>query len=1403
MNLKSNQKLWMLIVGLLVIGGSAYWTRSVINAPADPLKEQGLMYERLSLLSPEELSKLPKQTGIDLAMLQDFKRTKDLKLGYVPVEKKVEAFQVAIQKFAQQKANRSPIEGVNWQERGPNNLGGRTRALMFDPNDATHKMVWAAGISGGLWYTNDITTNGQWYAVDNFMSNLAVSCIAYDPSNTQIFYMGTGEGWFNGGAVRGAGIWKTTDGGINWFPLSATFNNSNFYFVQKIVVLADGSVLAATHSGVYKTSNGGDSWSAVLANGKRAADIELASDGTIYATMGIFEAGTLHKSANNGTTWSDITPTANGQRIEVAVAPSNPQVIYAVASAANNSPLNNVAWFRKSINGGTSWSTVPIPKMVDGSGNDFTRAQAWYDLILAVYPNDPNKVIVGGIDLHLTTDAGSTWTGISHWYGGFDKPYVHADQHAITFKPGSNNEVAFGNDGGVFYSANMDVSAPSFLHAVNGYNVTQFYACAMGNDGGNTFLAGAQDNGSHLFKNAGLDTTTEVTGGDGAYCFINQMNADIMITSYVFNNYYISSNGGDSFFNVPGNDDNIGEFINPAELDSRNNILYACAGSNQIRRVTNIGVAGTSSSLVNVALTGGAAYALTVSPYTENRLFIGTSTGKIFVLDNAHQTPTVTQISTGLGGGSISSIDVGSSDNRLLATVSNYGSISVYESTNGGLNWVNKEGNLPDMPVRWGIYNPNNNSEVLLATEVGVWSTTNIGDASPVWEPTIEGLANVRCDMLKYRASDGQVAIATYGRGLFTTDVFEPNVTPIASFTANATVGYTQKAIQFNDASLNANESWSWTFGDGGTSTVQNPQHAYSEPGFYEVKLVISNGASEKLKSNYIQILPSKSYNYGLTDGGNFESNSTDFGVRHIGGTSFQRGKSTINKKSGTTSGEFAWVTGITETTYSDWSTSYLYTPNFLISQNETNLKFKTKFSFEPDWDGFIVEYSLNKGETWAKLGSEVSATNWYNTTAINEGTNLNVVFTPGEAIFSKTTNNAFQNKSFNISSFAGQEVAFRFSFKADPNTTDAGMVIDDFEIEAINADFSTEKSIGYVGKAISFVDESISPNNSWLWTFGDEGTSTSQNPSHTYTTPGIYNVKISVDNGTSALTKVITILPTLESLSLEDGGDLEGTELLFAAESVSGTPFLLGKKASLGTSSGENTWVTSLTDLYDNNSESVLYFPNFNLSANSSESYLSFKMRAMVEAGKDGAYIEYSTDGGDSWDKLGNEISANWYSHSNTGVFGTNEPIFSGVSSKFVKMYYNLSEFDGTESLTFRLIFKSDNATNNNGIAIDDIELTDKAGIVNSAPNLSGSAFTVYPNPTKSSATFKMENDLRGLVRINVVDTQGKVIMQLTTIKTDKDLSLQINLENQPEGIYFIKATAGENIFFNKIIKE
>jgi hypothetical protein len=221
-----------------------------------------------------------------------------------------------------------------------------------------------------------------------------------------------------------------------------------------------------------------------------------------------------------------------------------------------------------------------------------------------------------------------------------------------------------------------------------------------------------------------------------------------------------------------------GVFVNPADYDYRNKVIYANAcdfiGTNLDYYLQLSDVTGSGYGQFKKVGTTTQTYfsAVKWSPYSPTgnaNLFLGTQSGRLFKVTNAALTPVVTEITgSNFPAGNISCVNTGRSEDTLLVTFSNYGVVSVFTSFDGGHNWVDCEGNLPDMPIRWGIFHPGNNRQVMLATETGTWTTDNIMGTPVVWRPAVTGMANVRVDQVNIRASDNIVVAATHGRGLFT-----------------------------------------------------------------------------------------------------------------------------------------------------------------------------------------------------------------------------------------------------------------------------------------------------------------------------------------------------------------------------------------------------------------------------------------------------------------------------------------------------------------------------------------------------------------------------------------------------------------------------------------------------------
>jgi photosystem II stability/assembly factor-like uncharacterized protein len=723
------------------------------------------------------------------------------------------------------KAQRSPGDAPDnaWVERGPNNIGGRTRAILYDPNDNTNKRVFAGGVSGGLWVNNDITNaNSSWIRVGGISENVSVTALTVDPNNSQIFYMATGETYV-GGDVTGNGIWKSADGGTTWAHVfggstgATTINGSNQYIVPgqynvndikawnnsgSTVIFAavgansfsfsgvDPTFIGAFEYDLYKSTNDGASWTKVgiivpgTTHPYEVNDIEIAADNSIWvATKNtIFGdgGGTILRSTN-GASFTVMHTITNGKRTQIAVGSSAGTVYVLGQLTTSGTPIT----LFKTTDSFASTTSLTLPNDADTGipANDFTNGQSFYNLMLEVDPNNEAIVYVGGIDTFRSSNGGSSWTQMTKWSNNanlntLSVPLVHADFHALTFHPTNSNIGLLGNDGGVYYANSLSgaLTTPSAIMARNkDYNITQFYKGAIGQStSSEILLAGAQDNGS-LYKSsagAGVNGFTDIFGGDGAYEFIDK-NGTYIIVSYVYNTYslYPLPYTGVGEVTIQA-DQNTGAFINPADLDDNLNILYADGTSSstyQITRYTNITSGPTRTDFTNTKLTGQPTV-FKVSPYTtaSTTLIVGTDNGKLLKITTANNSPTWTDITGPSFLGSVSAIDFGANENEIIVTFHNYGVTSVWFTTNGGATWANKEGDLPDLPIKAVMMNPSNNDEVIVGSDLGVWRTASFKTASPIWVQSQNGMQNAKVTSFDLRTADNTVLASTYGRGLFT-----------------------------------------------------------------------------------------------------------------------------------------------------------------------------------------------------------------------------------------------------------------------------------------------------------------------------------------------------------------------------------------------------------------------------------------------------------------------------------------------------------------------------------------------------------------------------------------------------------------------------------------------------------
>lgn len=725
-----------------------------------------------------------------------------------------------------------------WIERGPNNVGGRTRTLLFDPNDPTKKRVFAGAVSGGLWVNKDITNNeSPWILVEDVPGNLNISCIATDPRNPNIWYLGTGE-QYNWNSPSGNGIYKSLDGGISWENMVIIENQNStdgIYYINDIIIRdagdnseiylgvgaygpnaggTNGKIIVPSgqgskHAGLYKSTDDGNSWKRIESENFKwnsqnqdyyfiPNDFEIAADNKIWmSTIGpngwwsSDNGGGRIFSSVDGDNWDEapISPIGeNENRIEISVSSTNPNKLYALTQTADIYVTED------------SFNTIEVlakPNDIDQGipANDFTRGQGWYNLVIEVDPKNDDILYVGGICLFKSIKGANTlevsdWKQISQWYQ-FNEPgqnysVVHADQHELVFRPGNSNEAIIGNDGGIYYAYDLENSFENdVIQSRNkNYNVTQFYYGAYGENLLNEqILGGTQDNGTQFFDTSSsqISSSFDITSGDGGYCEIDK-DGDYVISSRQYGVYTYFRTPVKAISNETYYDSKLldryqfgkceGAFINPADLDHSLDILYTCR-DNKISRYT-LGDKSAIEYEINLnILNNENITSIKVSPYSTNSsmLIVGTINGKLFSLKNGNlaEDQIIWDDITGKEFvGSVSDIQFGETEDDIIVTFSNYGIQSVWYTSNKGISWHTKNGDLPDLPVFCVVQNPLAKNEVIVGTMLGVWSTNNFDEEFPNWERAYNGMRDVMVLGLDIRKSDNSVLASTYGRGLFT-----------------------------------------------------------------------------------------------------------------------------------------------------------------------------------------------------------------------------------------------------------------------------------------------------------------------------------------------------------------------------------------------------------------------------------------------------------------------------------------------------------------------------------------------------------------------------------------------------------------------------------------------------------
>ncbi|HEV7669543.1 MAG TPA: hypothetical protein VGS22_13550 [Thermoanaerobaculia bacterium] len=703
---------------------------------------------------------------------------------------------------------------ASWSPLGPADIGGRTRALVIDPR--TPRIFYAGGVDGGVWKSTNAGT--RWAAVGDLMTNLAVTSLVMDPTSSSTLYAGTGEGFFNADAIRGLGIFKTTNGGTTWTSLAAT-RNASFSYVNDLVISSKNRdrLYAATRTGIWRTTNGGSTWTRIFNPGVAEGCFDLAIrtdkiNDVVFAACGSTTRGSVSRNVKAESTevWVPVLAEAGMGRTSLALAPSNQNIIYALAEslAPGDYQLGLHAVFRSTAGGDPdSWTAQvrntdatklntlllsnPVLASLSECGLGGTNAfvnQGGYANVIAVDPRDPNRVFVGGIDLFRSDDAGKNWGIVSYGWaeGPPDAPsFAPSGHHAIVFHPqynGTTNQVLFvGGDGGIVRTENaraksgkgLEVCDPHRANVVwrrlnDGYEVTRFYHGAVFPDG-EAYFGGSQGNGTLVGDTAsGRNGWEKLLAGDGGYVAVDPTNPQTLYAENFGLSIQKSTDGGTTFNDVTGDiDDNGFLYIAPFGLDpSEPRRLWT--GGAFIWRTddgaatwtrASTGVAGDDDSLVS---------AVGIAPSNAHRVLVGLSDGFIHRNDSALNAEGVVWPVVLPRDGFVSSIAFDPADDRVAyATYSTFGGDHVWRTTDGGAHWAPAGGSgatgIPDIPVLSIVVDPGAPTVLYAGTDLGVFVSNNSG---ATW--AVAGLPGVSTEHLEIHVAPGgeeTLFAFTHGRG--------------------------------------------------------------------------------------------------------------------------------------------------------------------------------------------------------------------------------------------------------------------------------------------------------------------------------------------------------------------------------------------------------------------------------------------------------------------------------------------------------------------------------------------------------------------------------------------------------------------------------------------------------------
>jgi photosystem II stability/assembly factor-like uncharacterized protein len=615
--------------------------------------------------------------------------------------------------------------------------------------------------AGGFWKS----TNGgaTWNTTTDDLGTLGVSDIAVNPDNPNIIYIATGDG--DAGDTYSIGILKSQNGGESWTSTGLTTLLSDNVIIRRLIInpQTPAILIAATNQGIYRTTNNGVSWTNVQTGHFKDLEFNPANPDIVYAARYGSNSARFYKSVDGGASFTqvntgvDLTQT---YRLELAVSSDTyPDVIYAVYSEREQDGFHSL-W--KSTSAGDNWTKVydaVSGKNLLGWSSDGSDigGQGWYDLSLAVSPNDDKKVFVGGINILKSENSGTEWTLVGDWEGKIAN-YVHADHHWLGYSPSG---VLFnGNDGGIYKTSD---NGATWIDISDGLNILQVDRIGTSQNNSSIVITGNQDNGTMIYTETGI-SWRQIYEGDGADCFVDKEDNNTLYISRSNGHFFKSMDGGKTFISIEPQGVGEGAWHTPFVMNTENNdVLYA--GFNDVWKSND---KGDTWFKISTNLSPAELTQLAVAPSNTNYIYTTTGT-KHWVTKNG-----------GISWNEISSAGLpdlyltyfaiaDNNPNHVWATFSGFSSgQKVYYSQDGGDSWTNISDGLPNVPINCIARERQSNDVLYLGTDIGVfYKDASLGS----WELFSDNLPNAVISELEIHYSDGLLRAGTRGRGLWETPI--------------------------------------------------------------------------------------------------------------------------------------------------------------------------------------------------------------------------------------------------------------------------------------------------------------------------------------------------------------------------------------------------------------------------------------------------------------------------------------------------------------------------------------------------------------------------------------------------------------------------------------------------------